>query len=524
MRKTHKITPQRGKCMNNRQNFGYRQFNPLQMTLLLLAVLALFNAQSIQAKSWHSPISLRNVPMAVPKIGFGQINNVKTAMDGQGNAAVVWNEEYYDDNVNQYTKNMILVSTRSTVGVWSAPKVLADVKYIPDTRLFNLSPASLSYGTNGALSVTWITNAGHWLAEKLPGQAWSTSKLNSPIEISDPFGGWTTGEFIMNKNSEAMLVWLDDSKMVSNLCRSFTTIKYIRRNTSGTWSQPAVLTSKPGGVSVLDMKLTDNGQAVVLWDEYINLHPISPRLVQCYPDTTNTNLARQNRGISIWQGATIKPSISGTRTYTGKKLLVDATGHAGVIYDGRFSPNLGNIKVVTQASAGKPFSQPTTLLQSFYTSNIYNLYGIGNDMAGNVTLLQSIPYTHVNVDSVTGNLASNQWSASNNPISSTSMQNVIGKFALADNNSAITAGISYITGIDSTTKVINASIRNIPGNIWTLPTQVSAVVSSNANVRSYDIKDVQIGTNGQAMVVFEDFSADATSTKLSRVLKVSYFN
>ena len=233
--------------------------------------------------SWSTPVTLSPPKKAA--------RSPQIALDPQGGATVVWEEEY---------SGAIESATRSAAGVWSAPVplsadgVLADWPQVAVDSQGNASAIWTSRASNGRIRVQ---SRRIQTATRPAGGTWS-----APVSISEAGHRLIQDpQIAVSPQGDATAIWQRSNG--SNLG-----VQGATRPVGADWSAPVDLTAGPGrGGQHLQLVVDSWGNATALWEGY---HAPGPNFViQAAKHAPGAAWSRPTN-ISRWTNSLGEPQIT----------------------------------------------------------------------------------------------------------------------------------------------------------------------------------------------------------------------
>jgi hypothetical protein len=195
--------------------------------------------------SWTLPVSLRTKPPMMS--WFPQIS-----MDPDGNAIVVWQQ--YDITLSQFEMRATHFTTAD--GMWSAPATI-------DAGTGNALNADIDFDASGNAMAVWQQDGASGIDDifvsfyTAAGDSWSTPGI---IDIDDGIAGLP--KIAVDPAGNAIVVWeQDDGTGIFDVQATRYTVS------DDLWSPPLILDSGAGTIFDPQISINDAGLAIVVWEQ-----------------------------------------------------------------------------------------------------------------------------------------------------------------------------------------------------------------------------------------------------------------
>ncbi|HEY3421443.1 MAG TPA: hypothetical protein VGK23_12905 [Methanomassiliicoccales archaeon] len=188
------------------------------------------------------------------KTGAGDASCAQVAMDGNGNAMVVWSQTWWPTDGGQELSG--IYSDRFSSGTWGTPQLLENNSannYFYDPRI--------AMDGNGDATVVWLWRASLDIravhAIRYESGVWSAMN-----ELANVFGGISSAQVAMDDNGNAMVVCQYDGVWESIIASLYA---------GGTW-EAVVLEHGAGDASNAQVAMDGNCKAMVVWQQDDGAH------------------------------------------------------------------------------------------------------------------------------------------------------------------------------------------------------------------------------------------------------------
>lgn len=458
----------------------YSVTSPISALLFAGIASLLVFAPPAQALTWSAPeIVATSTTGTYAAQGFEYIKP-SVRIDNMGNSVVTW----VDQPV--LGKGTIVSKSSSSAGVWSTAMPLDTAATAADA----LSPL-VEVSATGDATAIWLNGSGLWSADRPAGKIWTIPQLLVPGIVTAP-------KFSMNSNGDALLAF-----------RINNGVSVMQRATGAAWSQATILAA--ANSTAYDAVLADNGDALVAWESFV--------LSRGLKASSSLSVSRLPKGGSLWNHAALGSLHPRVNNYV--HLLVDATGHAGVVHNNY--PDNTVYVASTQASAGQAWSLPTTILPACTTCNPGQFFGgTENDAAGNITAFAQRAYYNLNTGvasykevNMKSSLSTNIWTAP------ASLTGGLGQSAVTFDVGANGAAVGSWVEIDKTGKVLlQGSIRSTASGSWGALATLASIPVTSAPFQTATVIAVDVNAQGKAIVLYEltDYSHSAVDSKVDNTL------
>jgi hypothetical protein len=234
--------------------------------------------------------------MTVPGIlesGTGEANNPQVAMDKNGNAVVVWQQ-------NDGAHNSIY-ARRNVAGTWGAVTLL-------ETGTGEAWSPQVAMDSNGNAVVVWqqydSTNHLSLYAKRLSAGAWGTVTL-----LETGTGDVWSPQVAMDSNGNAVVVWQQyDSTNHLSL--------YAKRLSAGTWGTVTLLETGSGSVWGPQVAMDNIGSTTVVWSQL----------------DSSSHLSIYAKRFSAGSWGAVELLETGTGDASGPQVAMDNRGNAVVVW------------------------------------------------------------------------------------------------------------------------------------------------------------------------------------------------
>ncbi len=188
----------------------------------------------------------------------------QVAMDNNGNAVIVW---YQVDNGGT---NWQIFKSEYRNNAWTHPADLAD-NISPDGQ--NASGPQVAMDNNGNAVIVWCQSDGSFNNQIFKSE-YRNNAWTHPSSLTDnisPDGQYASSpQVAMDNNGNAVIVWQQNDGANGQIFKS--------EYRSGAWTHPADLTdniSPDEDAGAPEAAMDDNGNAVIVWDQYIDTDNIN---------------------------------------------------------------------------------------------------------------------------------------------------------------------------------------------------------------------------------------------------------
>ncbi len=253
--------------------------------------------------AWSSPTSVGNLGVTNP-----YASPPRAAMDDNGNALIVWRQ--------QYSAGDGIFMSEYRNGVWTQPTSTAQ-HISPSGSGQTAQNPQVAMDSNGNAIVVWQQSDGAFYQiykSEYRNGAW-THPANLAANISPDSQNAVNPQVAMDNNGNAIIVWQqNDGPTYTQIYKS------VYRN--GTWTHPTNLTTDHisldnQNASAPQVAMDNNGNAIITWMQ-----------------ASNSSVFKSEYRNGIWQNpSSLADSISpATRSLSGLQLSMDDNGNALIVW------------------------------------------------------------------------------------------------------------------------------------------------------------------------------------------------
>jgi hypothetical protein len=418
----------------------------------LMAAILFFAASGLATAVNFSP------PVALATNNPGGYK-VSSALDANADAIAIWS--------NQYNYRV------GPSGAWSVAQTFGGTG--SPTQTVHMTTA-------GDATAVWVANSTSVYTADLPyGGTWSAPALLATATLA------TSSLFVMDSNGDAGVVFLQLGDIVAY------------RRVAGIWGSQEIVATAPANsyLTLTGAAMGEAGDFVVAWQT----HERSCSRF-CVDVDFILHVSREQLGGTIWQDS--GPLNAGVNNPGyGAFPVVDARGHAAVIYVPPFSPI---VSAQTQARYGAPWSNAVTA----YTANSSAiLSGANITNNGQITVAAlNLGLPSTTVVAFDGRVTTNTWNPAAELSSATGDPSGVVALASFGGNTNGAAVVEWGDG-DGT---IRAAARPSVTAPWGVTQTINGPVAcGNLGPTCSGPLAASVNTRGHAVVIFATSNADFTS-------------
>ena len=207
-------------------------------------------ARHFSSGSWEAIKSL--------KTGGGDASDAQVAMDGHGNAMVVWSETWWPTDGGQELSG--IYADRFSSGAWGEPKLLEK-----NSANNNLYDPRIAIDSKGDAKAVWFWRAG--LDDRsVHGARYEEGAWGAVDILMSVYGGLSSAEIAMDNHGNAMVVCQYEGAEDTNV-GIIVAIMY----TDGGWDE-VLLEHQAGNTWNPQVTADDCGRAMVVWQQDDGAH------------------------------------------------------------------------------------------------------------------------------------------------------------------------------------------------------------------------------------------------------------
>ena len=418
----------------------------------LMAAILFFTGNGFATAASFSP------PVALATNNLGGYK-VSSALDTNADAIAIWSGQY------NYRAG--------ATGAWSIAQSFGGTG--SPTQTVHMTAA-------GDSTAVWVSNStGVYTADLPHGGTWSAPALLATATLA------TSPLFVMDSNGDAGVVFLQLGEIVAY------------RRIAGVWgSQEVVTTAPPNSYLTLSgAAMGEAGDFVVAWQT----HQRSCSRF-CVAVNFVLHVSREQLGGTTWQDS--GPLNAGVNNPGyGAFPVVDARGHAAVIYVPPFSPI---VSAQTQARYGAPWSNAVTTFTANSRAILSGANITNNGLITVAALNLGLPST--TVVAFDGRVTTNTWNPARELSSATGDPSGVVALASFGGNTNGAAAVVWGDG-DGT---IRAAARPSATALWGATQTINGPVPcGNLGPTCSGPLSASVNTRGHAVVIFATSNADLTS-------------